>query len=527
MTDHDDTADALTESVLGPERPVYDVSWGPGSIRDLSKHIGDGCIPDTYVTDGKVVVVSRVSGSLAVQHGADDAGLPQVAVPLTPTSTQSLLAKHTTVQRPRARGEGTEEFTPSAATLAAVLSGTEWPNLSPLRGIIGAPTLRPDGTLLQRPGYDTSTGFYLAPRVDLGPIPDKPSAREVREARRFLLGSLLGDFPWVAPADKANYLALMATPLLRPALRSLVPFAIVTATMPGSGKTILTSGIGLLVGQRVLTWTHSDEELRKAITAVLLDQCGVVVFDNLQEGSVIDSPVLARLITEPRWSDRGLGGNHVVTIPNDRLWLATGNALLVGGDMASRSVLVRLDPKRPDPERRTGFAIENLDSWILDPTNQKIVLRHLLVLILDWTSHGMPSARDAPAMRQFTRWAQTLGGLLAHHEIPDFLGNVNAAHDADEDDAEWGSFLAAWYRLHGDKPMSATEVRQSAEMYSGIDPWKGTFPSDIRGNLISAKALGGRLRGQVGRWRLRNYVLHKEHDHNRNQGVYWVERKDE
>jgi hypothetical protein len=32
------------------------------------------------------------------------------------------------------------------------------------------------------------------------------------------------------------------------------------------------------------------------------------------------------------------------TFPNDRLWLATGNNLRTGGDMASRAVWVRLNP---------------------------------------------------------------------------------------------------------------------------------------------------------------------------------------
>jgi hypothetical protein len=254
--------------------------------------------------------------------------------------------------------------------LAAVLARQSWPGLPVLRRIISTPVLRPNGTLLQTPGYDPATGFYLAANGHLDPIPDRPTPQQVDAAREFLLERFLRDFPWRSPADRANYLALLVTPLVRPFIRALAPFGMIEASMPGSGKTILAGCVGLLVGQRVLTWTDSEDELCESITTVLADSVGVVVFDNLAEGAVIDSAVLARLVTERTWTNRRLGTNAVATFPNDRLWLATGNNLRTGGNMASRTVWIRLDPNFPRPEAGTGFTIPNLDSWILDPVNR-------------------------------------------------------------------------------------------------------------------------------------------------------------
>ena len=166
----------------------------------------------------------------------------------------------------------------------------------------------------------------------------------------------------------------------------------------------------MLYGQRVLTWTHSDEELRKAITSVLADPVGTIIFDNLAEGTVIDSPVLARLITDRTWADRLLGGNKTAAFANDRVWTATGNNLRLGGDMRTRSVLVGLNPDMPRPEERTGFQIPDLDQWILVPANQRQVLWHLLVLVADWTRNGAPR-RSGLTMRQFTPWAEAVGRL--------------------------------------------------------------------------------------------------------------------
>jgi hypothetical protein len=510
-------------------RRTIRVSTNPDAIRALTTAVDARIIPDTYVTDGTPVVVEPVSGSGEVTAGDEDVPLPLAASPMRPPLLASLLAEHADVRRPDVDKNGQPmevEVSPPNPVLAAVLARRSWPGLPVLRRIISTPVLRPDGTLLQTPGYDPATGFYLATNTRLDPVPERPSPDQVAEARAFLLDRFLRDFPWRSPADRANYLALLVTPIVRPFTRSLLPFGIIDASMPGSGKTILTGCVGLLVGQRVLTWTDSEDELRKAITTVLADQVGVVVFDNLEEGSVINSANLARLMTERTWTDRRLGTNAAATFPNDRLWLATGNNLRTGGDMASRTVWVRLDPDCPRPEARTGFTIPNLDTWILDPANQATVLRHLLVLILDWTAAGAPTTTAVPNMRQFTRWAQHLGGFLAHHGVTGFLDNAETARGLDEDAARWQAFLTRWRELHGDKPLTANELRTSAEpeFGTGADPWAGAFPTTTSGKTFSVVSLGKKLSGQIDRWRgdvvLRSVI--DDHDHTRR---YWVQKQ--
>lgn len=380
------------------------------------------------------------------------------------------------------------------------------------------------------PAICKTTGYYLTTRTRMNRVPDQPTPRQVDDAVAFLLDQLLADFPWRSKADLANYLALLVTPLLRPYTRALAPFGIVDATMPGSGKTILTSCIGLLVGQRVLTWADSDDELRKQVTTVLADQVGAVVFDNLVEGHVINSAVLARLITERTWTDRRLGGNTAATYPNDRVWLATGNNLRTGGDMASRSVWVRLDPDCPQPEARSGFAIPNLDNWILDPDNQATVLHHLLVLVVDWCRHGAPQATvgdgGVPQMRQFTRWAQHLGGFLLHHGVSDFLANHSDSAALDDDANEWALFLHTWHHIFNTRPVTAAHLRAHAEPEPGRpDPWAGTFPARPSGQPLTVKSLGRLLTGQVGRWR-GDIVLRSATDARSNARTYWVEISD-
>ena len=499
------------------DKPQIEAPGGPASIRALRSAIDAGTIPGTYVSSGRVVVVERVSGTPGAVTGDEDSPLPVTASEVRAPGLAALLAARTyTFQMKSRRADGgtetyPEEVTPPNAVLAAALEPKEWPRLRPLFGIVGAPVLRPDGSLLQQPGYDSATCLYLASKVPLEPVPDEPTAKQVRTAREFLLRRFLGDFPWVSEADKANYVGLLVTPILRSYLRTLIPFGVVTSTMPSSGKTILTCGLGMLYGQRVLTWTHSDEELRKAITSVLADPVGTIIFDNLAEGTVIDSPVLARLITDRTWADRLLGKNSTAAFANDRVWTATGNNLRLGGDMRTRSVLVGLNPNMPRPEERTGFAIPNLDQWILAPANQRQALWHLLVLVADWTRSGAPR-REGLTMRQFTPWAEAVGGFLAHHGIGGFLANVETVRDIDEEEASWAAFFAQWRKLHGERWLTSNELRLSADVpLNEHDPWDGCFVADGRGRPPTSKSLGKLLTGQIDRYRA-SYVLRSEQD---------------
>jgi hypothetical protein len=496
------------------DMPCIKTGTAPQTIRALQEAIDAGTIPGTYVSSGQVVYVETVSGGAVAGNGDEDSPLPVTASIVTASVLASLLARHTYTYRTKAgsQGGGKEEVTPSSNVLNAVLAPKEWPHLRTLYGIIGAPVLRQDGTLLQAPGYDAATGLYLASKVPISLVPEKPSAAQVKEAREFLSGNFLGDFPWAGPADKANYFGLLVTPVLRSYLRTLIPFGVITSTTPSSGKTILTCGLGMLYGQRVLTWPGSDEaELRKAITSVLADPVGTIIFDNLAEGSVIDSPVLARLITDRTWADRLLSKNVTAAFANDRVWTATGNNLRLGGDMRTRSVLVSLNPDMPRPEERTGFAIPNLDQWILRAVNQQTLLWHLLVLITDWTSHGAPRQAGL-TMRQFTPWAEAVGGFLAHHEIEGFLANVETVRDIDDEEADWQTFFAQWRKIHGDTWLTSNELRKSADITAdGYDRWDGLFRADSRGHPVSTKSLGKLLTGQIGRYR-GPYVLRSRSD---------------
>ena len=204
----------------------------------LTDAIDSRVLPDTYVRDGAPVVIESVSGAA-------------IRPPATTTS-RCRWPPPTCVRRcwprcwPAHRRDPTagddkgnvsdEEISPPTSVLSAVLSGRGWPGLPVLHRIISTPVLRPDGTLLQTEGYDTATGFYLGTPTPMVPIPARPDPAAVAASRQFLLQRFLRDFPWRSDADRANYLALLVSPILRPYTRSLSPFGVIDATMPARGR---------------------------------------------------------------------------------------------------------------------------------------------------------------------------------------------------------------------------------------------------------------------------------------------------
>lgn len=513
------------------ERPTIAVSGDPHAIRAITSAIEQGdTLPDLYVSSGELVHLSKVSGDCA-PVGDDQPPLPMAAVRLDVAGLGRLLAQHATVCRIKRDkdGEVKQEVSLSPRVLASVLSSRYWPGVRELYGVVGSPVLRPDGTLIQTEGYDKATGLYFAPKVKLEPIPQVPTAEQVSEAREFVLNRLLRDFPFVGAADKANHVGLLVSEILRPYLRCLTPFGLISATTQSSGKTLLAEIPGYLFGQKNLVWRKGDDaELEKSITASLRSPAPVMLWDNLAEGSTVSAAVLAQLLTSPVWSGRVLGSTSTVEITNNRLWLATGNNLRLGGDMATRTVLVRLDPNDPHPDQRdqSGFGIPHLDTWLKDAGNRATVLRHLLILVMDWMAAGAP--RSAHTMRQFTTWAAATGGFLAHHGIDGFLSNLEDVREADEENAEWVTFLAKWYELNRERKVSVRHVRQTADIdMSGgrpVDNWQGTFLTDESGKMPSAKSLGRLLTGHAGRWH-GTYVLRMVRDTHANAWVYWVEKK--
>src|SRR5262249_653757 len=76
---------------------------------------------------------------------------------------------------------------PPGWCVAAVHARAGWPGIRHLEAVLDYPVLRPDGTILSRPGYDPDTGLLLEPFGDLPQLPVRPTKDDAIAARDTLL----------------------------------------------------------------------------------------------------------------------------------------------------------------------------------------------------------------------------------------------------------------------------------------------------------------------------------------------------
>lgn len=390
---------------------------------------------------------------------------------------------------------------PPAEVAAVVVARGQWP-LPPLAGIVEHPVLRPDGTFAVDHGYDAATGLYHWHHGEpYAPIPQTPTRAELAAAVA-LVEEALCDFCWDTSADRANAWGLLITQLVRPIVGQ-TPMALIDAPSPGTGKTLLVRTYGHIIqghSGAMMPWPRNDEELEKKISSLLIAGATLIVWDNVE--GIIRSEVLASALTTDVWRGRILGQSQMVALPNDAVWVATGNNLSVGGDLARRCYRIRLDAHHAQPWQREGFTHPDLDGWVKAHRNQ--LLAALCTIVRSWWTAGRPMADGIAAMGGFTTWARTVGGILNHAGVGGFLANLAAfVAEADVDAQQWEAFLGAWTDGWGEQAVTTGELIAAIEGGSSAgQALKETLPDDLAGAWGTAgfsRRFGLALRKRVGR----------------------------
>lgn len=365
--------------------------------------------------------------------------------------------------------------------------------LEPIEGVIESPTMRPDGSVLDAPGYDRSTGMYYSPTPDLywPGVPDAPTRRQVEDALESL-ADLVRDFPFAGHASRANWLGLFMTAVLRPAIRSHVPMALVDATTQGTGKTMLSELPSILAtgaNPTLLAMPYTGEEWIKTITTTLMGNHPIVVLDNV--GREIYADELAQVLTADVWTCRILGTNQSARVAARSIWVANGNNVKVRGDFSSRCYWIRLESKISRPWERNDFSRDDLRAYVR--ANRGEIIAAVLTMARAWWLAGQPARATPVQMRSFTEWSRVIGGILEFAGEPNFLSNAGEFYDqVDEETPQWETFLVALLEKFGSgKPFTVAQACNhiSGDVFSGnlseIVPTSLGEALDDHGNIRS------------------------------------------
>jgi hypothetical protein len=469
--------------------------------------------PNLYQRDGKIVHVTRVTAQEHDKEGSLVEGSPQIRETSIPTLRERL-TKFAIFEKYDGRTSDFRVTLPTDAIVSALHARGEWPRMRTIVGIVETPTIRPDGIVIQDAGYDSSTGYLYIPSTEFPRVPDRPTQSEARDALRNLQ-SIFCDFPYANDAHQAVPIAAILTLVARPAIRGATPAFLFDASTRGSGKTLQTDAIAMVLTGRCMprmNYPYDEDELEKVLGSYALRGAPFFSLDNVARafgGGALDRVITARDTVDLRV----LGRSEVPTLSWRAVVLATGNNLTLYADTARRVLMSRLEPQEERPEQRTEFIHENLLEWVLEQ-RPALVVSALTIL----RAYFVARRPDQGCARwgSFEEWSRLIphACVFAGGSDP-MLARPASDGEVDSESNAFRIILNELRRLYERKEFKSNQIIERLFRVSRDRAPDGTLVpdgyDDMRqavfeicptkpGNYPDAKSLGkklGRFRGRV------------------------------
>jgi hypothetical protein len=410
------------------------------------------------------------------------------------------------------------------------------------------PLVFADGGVWLEDKFDRLRGidFRIQPEVAACvPKPDTVNDDAVYEAMTFLTDEWLVDVA-TDYVGKCTIIAAALT-LLERALLDQRPTFFVTAGRRGGGKTTtLIMVIKAVTGihPAAAAWSTREEERRKALLSYFMYGAPYILWDNIARGTEITCPHIEKSCTATYYADRKLGVSEMVATAASTIHLFTGNNISPRGDLASRSLKIRLELDRHDPENRK-FEHPDPIGWT-DSMREKILSALYTILLGNPT---LKKACNAPMKTRFKMWYRLVGSAIEHAakltkperdaqrkyedkkldpEI-DFQKLFLAREDDDEDTTALAEVLTVMAK-QWPTSFSATEA---ARLINDLASEPGAalreflYPGGAPTNAVTSVSVGKRLKAHLGepvKRGERTLILRKKEDTHANQGRYSVER---
>lgn len=312
-----------------------------------------------------------------------------------------------------AGGRGpTAEYVPALpppGVVIGVLARRQWP-LRHLAAVSETPVLRPDGSIMQDPGYDRATGYVYRPGCAFETVPDAPTQADARRALAEL-NEVFADFPYVDDAARMVPIAAILTLLARSAINGAVPAFLLDATTRGSGKTLQADAVSAVALGRSAarkSYPVEEEELGKILAAYATAGARLVLFDNVTRefgGGELDQCLTARDTVELR----PLGRTEILKLPWAAVIMASGNNIVLGEDTVRRVLVARLETPLENPEDRTNFRHPHLFEWIIEERSRLVVAA--MTILRAFTRLG-GHQHDGKAWGSFEAWSRLIPGAI-------------------------------------------------------------------------------------------------------------------
>jgi hypothetical protein len=125
-------------------------------------------------------------------------------------------------------------------------------------------------------------------------------------------------------------------------------------------------------------------------------------------------------VSEGRVRTRLLGSSRMIEAEVRHTWIAAANNIKGTSEILRRMVMIELDAKTPNPEKRSGFRHADLEAWVNE--HRPELVWAILTLVQNWIAKGM-KPWSGKAKASFEAWSRVMGGILRDAEIRGFLEN--------------------------------------------------------------------------------------------------------
>lgn len=372
--------------------------------------------------------------------------------------------KHAAIfQRYDGRAKEWRKVDPPSAVATQLLDKGEW-RFPKVSGVITTPTLRSDGSILDRPGYDVATQMWYAPdrQLTISPLIKNPTREQAVKALALLSG-LLVNFPLVTEVDVVVALAAILTAVLRGGF-DVTPMFLFRAHDVGSGKSFLCDLISAIARGRpcpVITNAASVEEMEKRLGALVLSGVQMISLDNCSTN--IGGDLLCQITERQSFRIRILGKSEAPECEWHGLLWATGNNITFAGDMARRGLVANLDPKVERAELRE-FDFDPVERVMAD---RGAYVAAAITIARAYIAAGQPNV--CGPIGSYNEWSTIVRSPLIWLGHEDPVVSMDEARKEDPARRAVNNLIAIWRDnlMHDVGYTAATLIVTATERYSG------------------------------------------------------------
>ena len=368
---------------------------------------------------------------------------------------------------------------PPGAVVAALAArrGEGLTGVRPLMGVIEAPALRPDGSIITSPGYDHATGLFLVWQGAPLDVPDAPSRIDAERAYSSL-ALLFADYRFQGDESArkvyvASTIAAILTPLARSFVNGPVPAFMWEADAPNAGKTLAATVCGTIATGRAPAarqYTDDDDETAKRLAAIAVAGCPVMLLDNVRghvEGGALEGVLTARETIAARI----LGSTTDRELPWRTTVYATANQVTYSRDVSRRVIHIMLRGRgavvgglTPGTSQQQ-YAIEDLVTYARE--HRRDLLTAALTILRAHIVAGRP--RRALTLDTFESWSRVVADAIAWCSDADPVRARPPEHtDRDTDIAR--RVCLAWHAAFPKETLTLTAARDRCLAASSSRP---------------------------------------------------------